>query len=165
MSITKTPKGVVKKEKRRECDRPRLNLVCSSCGSVFVGTVSQSKKHRDLKRRGQYRCPECRQRRSMLTREQLLENQRENRKNHQSRLRLVRAKLKLMLGCVDCGYDAHPDALQFDHVCAPGEKLCDVSKVKNFNRLACEVAKCEVVCANCHAIRTAQRRIESANRK
>ena len=149
-----------KKEKRRDCDRPRLHLACSVCSSIFLGTVSQSKKHRSLKRRGQYRCPECRQqhRRSRLTMEQLLENQRENRKKHQSRLRLVRSRLKVMLGCADCGYNAHPDALQFDHVCASGEKLCDVSKVKNFNRLACEVAKCEVVCANCHAIRTARRR-------
>jgi hypothetical protein len=157
MSLTKTPKGV-KKEKRRECDRPRLNLACSVCGSIFVGSVSQGKRHRSLTRRGHCRCPECRQK---LTREQLRERAREHEREYASRLRRVRSGLKIMLGCVDCGFNAHPDALQFDHVCASGEKQCDVSKAKSFNRLACEVAKCEVVCANCHAIRTAKRRIAS----
>lgn len=67
---------------------------------------------------------------------------------------------KLEQGCADCGYDKHPAALEFDHM--PGTvKLFNVGE-----KVACykgetiwaEIAKCEVVCANCHAIRTAERR-------
>lgn len=68
---------------------------------------------------------------------------------------------KLNTGCADCGYDKHPAALHFDHL--PGTvKLFDVARGVNGNeeKLWTEIAKCEVVCANCHAVRTADRRGE-----
>jgi hypothetical protein len=68
--------------------------------------------------------------------------------------------LKLERGCADCGYDAHPAALHFDHL--PGTvKRAEVGRLRGWTtwrRLLEEIAKCEVVCANCHAIRTASRR-------
>lgn len=65
---------------------------------------------------------------------------------------------KLERGCVDCGYVGHPQALQFDHV--RGVKRFNIgSKVKlAWSTLLDEIAKCDVVCANCHAVRTAERR-------
>lgn len=67
---------------------------------------------------------------------------------------------KLSLGCADCGYNKHPAALEFDH--RPGEKkLFNIGeKVGSYaiERIWAEIAKCDVVCANCHAIRTAERR-------
>lgn len=66
---------------------------------------------------------------------------------------------KLDKGCSDCGYRAHPEALQFDH--ADGaEKLFNIGETAHISlpRLWAEVEKCEIVCANCHAIRTATRR-------
>jgi hypothetical protein len=62
--------------------------------------------------------------------------------------------IKMKLGCVDCGYKAHPAALQFDHL---GKKYRNVSSIVTISRLLAEIEKCEVVCANCHAIRTHQR--------
>lgn len=63
--------------------------------------------------------------------------------------------------CTDCGED-DPVVLEFDHV--NGEKTADVSKLMNdglsWQRIADEIAKCEVVCANRHRRRTA-RRMES----
>lgn len=66
---------------------------------------------------------------------------------------------KLVSGCVDCGYNLHDEALDFDHV--RGTKLREVSRMLHFSwtRIMKEVAKCEVVCANCHRIRTAGRRV------
>lgn len=69
--------------------------------------------------------------------------------------------LKLQTGCVDCGYAQHPEALDFDHL--PGfEKLARVSNMVNQlysdERINDEIAKCEVVCANCHRICSARRR-------
>lgn len=69
------------------------------------------------------------------------------------------ASLKLERGCADCGYKAHPDALHFDHL--PGYlKLFDIASAKtcSLDRIHEEIDKCEVVCANCHQIRTSTRR-------
>lgn len=69
--------------------------------------------------------------------------------------------IKLEAGCVVCGYKEHPEALQFDHL-PEFEKVKDVGKLvaepAGWQRILDEINKCEVVCANCHAVRTAQRR-------
>jgi len=66
--------------------------------------------------------------------------------------------LKLETGCVDCGYDSDPAALDFDHV--RGEKTLGVGQMRGhpWERVFAEIDKCEVVCANCHRIRTSNRR-------
>ena len=70
----------------------------------------------------------------------------------------VRA-IKLAAGCLDCGYNAEAVALGFDH--RPGErKRFGIAKAANraWPEVLAEMAKCDIVCANCHNIRTAQRR-------
>lgn len=65
---------------------------------------------------------------------------------------------KLSLGgCVDCGYNEHPAALEFDHV--RGDKLFNIGerKTMNWDKLMEEIDKCDLVCANCHRVRTAER--------
>ena len=66
---------------------------------------------------------------------------------------------KVQQGCVDCGYSAHPRALDFDHIGT--DKLGDVGRLAHhriaWDRLMAEISKCEVVCANCHRIRTWRR--------
>lgn len=69
--------------------------------------------------------------------------------------------LKMKMGCVDCGYNAHPAALDFDH--RPGEqKGLSISKMylRSWESILAEIAKCDLVCANCHRIRTEERRLE-----
>jgi len=70
------------------------------------------------------------------------------------------AQIKLDEGCADCGYNVEPHALQFDHL-PDTEKLYNVSQMYHlaWDRILDEIHKCEVVCANCHAIRTASRRV------
>jgi hypothetical protein len=66
--------------------------------------------------------------------------------------------IKSASGCVDCGYNEHVFVLQFDHV--RGEKLFNVSigcYKRGWAAIMEEVAKCEVVCANCHLVRSATR--------
>ena len=65
---------------------------------------------------------------------------------------------KLRHGCTDCGFNDHSAALQFDHL--PGTSK--VREIKTGGQLGWEalleeIAKCEVVCANCHSIRTFNR--------
>jgi DNA-directed RNA polymerase subunit M/transcription elongation factor TFIIS len=66
--------------------------------------------------------------------------------------------IKKESGCVDCGYNAHPSALDFDHI--GDDKHFDIGSNTSASRerLQAEMDKCEVVCANCHRIRTYKRR-------
>lgn len=70
--------------------------------------------------------------------------------------------IKLKRGCADCGYNAHWAALDFDHL--PGAaKVMDVAEMIRVSRplaaILAEIEKCEVVCANCHRVRTVMRRL------
>lgn len=62
---------------------------------------------------------------------------------------------KLSKGCFDCGYKNHHAALEFDHI--NGDKKINVCFAKSVSQAKKEIKKCEVVCANCHAIRTFER--------
>lgn len=76
-----------------------------------------------------------------------------------------RAKLDEMKDepCADCGEEYPPYVMDFDHV--NGDKEFAISQAIAPNipaeRIEEEVAKCEVVCANCHRIRTHSRREDS----
>ena len=62
--------------------------------------------------------------------------------------------IKAHTGCMDCGYNSHPVALQFDHVNNDKEFTIGSRSSASRVRLQKEMDKCEVVCANCHHIRT-----------
>lgn len=68
-------------------------------------------------------------------------------------------KIKLENGCVDCGYKEHSVALDFDHL---SDKLYNVSSMVangyTIEAIREEISKCEIVCANCHRVRTKSRR-------
>ena len=55
--------------------------------------------------------------------------------------------------CVICGYDRYAGALQFHHV-DPAEKSFSLSErglARSLVKARAEVAKCVLLCANCHA--------------
>ena len=60
---------------------------------------------------------------------------------------------KQIRGCQECGYNDHPAALTFDHI-NPEEKLFNLADFGQYSwqKLLHEVAKCRVLCANCHNI-------------
>lgn len=60
--------------------------------------------------------------------------------------------------CADCG-EVDPVVLEFDHL--SDNKLFNVAQAlpsRTWQTILDEIEKCEVVCANCHRRRTAQRR-------
>lgn len=69
--------------------------------------------------------------------------------------------------CMDCGVQYPYWVMQFDHR-DPAEKIEVVSKLAarrvGWIKLEAEVAKCDVVCANCHAERTYWRMEEKLGR-
>jgi hypothetical protein len=61
--------------------------------------------------------------------------------------------------CVDCGGEFHHAAMDFDHV--RGDKDFCISNAMrgqfSMKRLKNELRKCELVCSNCHRVRTYKR--------
>jgi hypothetical protein len=61
--------------------------------------------------------------------------------------------------CADCAKIFHPVAMQWDHL--PGTiknaSLGDLTRRHNRRRVLEEIGNCELVCANCHAVRTLNR--------
>ena len=60
--------------------------------------------------------------------------------------------------CIDCG-ETDPLVLEFDHI--SDDKSFEVARAmsdKSWSTILAEIAKCEVVCANCHRRRTYRRR-------
>lgn len=65
--------------------------------------------------------------------------------------------------CIDCGNRFSSECMDFDHrpdqdKCAPVSDF----KTMNLDRLLTEINKCDLVCANCHRIRTKKRIGEQA---
>lgn len=60
--------------------------------------------------------------------------------------------------CVDCGVTYHSCQMDFDHL---GNKKVGVAEMKaqhySTKRIQEEINKCELVCANCHRMRTYKR--------
>ena len=82
------------------------------------------------------------------------------RDNHAKRRQALTDKLwayKSERSCKDCGY-SNPIALEFDHL---RDKFMNVSDMVrdcfSWDKIEEEISKCEIVCANCHVIRTHKR--------
>lgn len=64
--------------------------------------------------------------------------------------------------CSDCGESFHFASMQFDH--CRGEKLFNLADAvgleKSYDTVLDEIKKCDVVCANCHALKTYAERHE-----
>jgi hypothetical protein len=133
---------------------------CGRCGE----TKAFEEFHRG---RGGFQswCKECRRiydrtywRRTRLRRLEL-------RRRRQEELRKWFHDLKRNIPCADCGAHFHPVAMEWDHL--PGQKkFREVSNLfrgtPSKRRLVEEIAKCELVCANCHAVRSYERRRDVA---
>ena len=86
-------------------------------------------------------------------------------KSPRARKRAAKWRLAQMIkthrGCIDCGYNEHAVALQFDHI--NDDKKASVSNLIRsdyaWSTILEEINKCEVRCANCHAVVTAHRKL------
>lgn len=63
-------------------------------------------------------------------------------------------RYKLAARCYDCGYAKASEALQFDHVQGIKKGIIGQFLDKSWKSLLSEITKCQVRCANCHAIKT-----------
>jgi hypothetical protein len=77
--------------------------------------------------------------------------------SHKQKMRMFIREQKTNRPCVDCGKIYPHYVMQFDHIGT--NKVAAISDL-NFRAqsvIEAEIAKCELVCANCHAERTWQR--------
>jgi hypothetical protein len=106
----------------------------------------------------------CRRCRSQYHREHYLANRQryiDQARDRKQALALERTKYLIEFfeshPCADCG-ELDPVVLEFDH---RADKSFDVGQALSYRRwqsILEEIAKCDVVCANCHRRRTARRR-------
>lgn len=78
-----------------------------------------------------------------------------NKKAAQKAARLHVQRLKESAPCVDCGVKYPHYVMQYDHL---GDKKDNVSRLVqsgySIKTIDTEIAKCDLLCANCHAART-----------
>jgi hypothetical protein len=127
---------------------PDASRRCTRCGMFKPVT--------EFHRRGRGRPRWCKsRRRDSAYYDQVRDVRRVQRHAHRKALVARMRELKLA-PCVDCGRSFHPVAMTFDH--RPGATKVD--DLSNLARRGCtglfelELEKCDLVCANCHAIRT-----------
>lgn len=67
--------------------------------------------------------------------------------------------LKAKTPCADCRTQYPSYIMQFDHVSGTKKFHVTAGSRNSWGQIKKEVAKCEIVCANCHCERTYQRRL------
>jgi hypothetical protein len=79
---------------------------------------------------------------------------RAKRKKREEAIRAAVRKLKSTTPCADCKQTYPHYVMDFDHI--RGKKAHNVSSLMRTptQRIWDEIAKCELVCANCHRVRT-----------
>lgn len=75
-------------------------------------------------------------------------------KRNQMRKQSIVAKRKMESGCVNCGYNKHPSALDFHHTNEnKDDSISSLSgRGESIEKIENEIEKCVVLCANCHRI-------------
>jgi hypothetical protein len=81
----------------------------------------------------------------------------EGKGKHRKNLRARVADIKEASPCMDCGFFYPAPVMEFDH--RPGEyKFKTVAAMcaggYSWEKITQEIAKCDLLCANCHRIRT-----------
>ena len=137
--------GPLAKRRRMEAANPG-SRVCRICEQLFSESVIGQIN-------GTYYCLPCKSRRY-----QGLDNP--------ESVRSVIRREKIERGCCVCGYRDSFSALHFDHI-NPSSKSFSLSRTngRSMDEVRAEMAKCTVMCANCHAVRSHEERHGAFRRK
>jgi len=82
------------------------------------------------------------------------------KKNETDRKKMFLTLYKLASGCAMCGANDDPVCLDIDHIDRENKRysIGDLPK-KSWGALASELAKCQVLCAVCHRLKTEAERL------
>lgn len=100
-------------------------------------------------------CQRCHRIRTIRQNRAMNPNPNKNRKGRKL-LKYVASRLKTFYGCELCGYNnaEFPSTLDFDHTDPSAKQEC-VSQMYDgdMESMLAEIAKCRVLCANCHFVK------------
>ncbi len=82
-----------------------------------------------------------------------LDRSRELARESYARIRKYIDDFKEGKPCMDCGGSFPPFCMDFDHR-DPSTKVTNVGAARSMKKVVEEIEKCDLVCANCHRIRT-----------
>jgi len=153
------------KRPRKPVARPPKSLVCKACGREFSAKAVIDGKMRSLYRRSF--CLECspfgshNTSRSPLVHSEDVNRARRDRRREQFRraLRKRRRNRKRELvdayggKCIECGYSACLEALQFHHRESATKRFSLANFSGSYQHMRAEAEKCDLLCANCHRLR------------
>lgn len=130
-----------------------MEIKCRKCGKMAEHSVRKDGKPHVW-------CKGCQREYSrnhyQANKEQHIERRRRNKYGQRVKCREFINQVKDR-PCMDCGVKYPPPVMQFDHR-DPSTKKFTISQFAggdaNLEAIKEEIAKCDVVCANCHAIRT-----------
>ncbi len=112
------------------------------CDRCRIGAVAAQRKYIDAN-------PKQREKNALAVR------------NHYNSRRAWLDSIKISSGCIDCGYNGYPEVLDFDHVRGTKEfSIGSLVHSRTKEDTLREITKCDIVCANCHRLRTVKRREE-----
>lgn len=116
----------------------------------------------EFNKKGTGKQPWCKECNRLRSRQYYAENHDKHREVVRENNKKARARNKEFLGqykdvpCMDCGVKYPPYVMDFDHV--KGEKIDNISNMSRDGtglvKIMQEIKKCDIVCANCHRIRT-----------
>jgi hypothetical protein len=140
---------------------------CPRCGTVKL--LSEFAPRKTPRRNGERLQAYCRLCYTVYWREYYHNNKEGHTRRAKRRDAAIRALVRGAkdMPCADCGQRFPYYVMEFDH--RSGEPKCfnigDVNDRRRVgrSRLQAEIAKCDVVCANCHRERTHQRRRRNAD--
>lgn len=104
-------------------------------------------------------CKECQN----LKQSEAYQNKREHYKNatkkHRQKLRVINQRLLWDFlkknGCVRCG-ETNPVVLELDHLSDKKYNISDIIYCHTWDSVLTELAKCQILCSNCHRKKTAK---------
>lgn len=143
--------------------KPQLDhKICARCKI----DKPRSEYYRRIKGPISSRCKACSRRGSWTLPEKEKARQRDklDRESGQTRSQQHSARRYRLLTaakdvpCADCKQRYPAECMDFDHVSGSKVKHVGGMRTHSLDRLLVEISKCEVVCSNCHRIRTRQRR-------
>lgn len=114
--------------------------------------------------------PNCKACRNAYVRQWRKDNPAKQKEHRQLNKQRIEDNYRLLwrlksVPCADCHETFHPICMDFDH---RENKVIDVSKAAcnglSQETILKEAAKCDIVCANCHRIRTEMRRTGHLNK-
>lgn len=104
----------------------------------------------------------CRLCQSKISKRHYHQNKSEYRKRNIQTTRITHEyifNLKAQTACADCGLKYHPVVMDFDHLpeYVKRDHISSLARNRTLAVVKAEIAKCEIVCANCHRMRTLHR--------